>query len=308
MKFQKLSSNICLIGFLCVWCHVLKAQNIESPRFFHLNFQSFSPTERLVSKQGTVVSPNNEEPGFLLASKLLFPISLKGKTKLIGQLNYSRESIHGLYDAEAGQDKFLHFSNLGVSLITQHKYNRRTTYLSVWKFQTGSEQLFAFDRQSFSFNTTHLIQRTPNRRTKVGLGVQIAYNQRLSILPVIKYEKELGSNWKADILLPSQALFFKKLDKNRQVYMGVKGARANYLLNQTQPFEGDVYYRRLNANVLIGFERQLKGLLGFRLETGVNVPLRSGLYTVDQRWERMHSYQEGVNPYVKAGIFLAIDK
>lgn len=309
MKYRNASGKICLFSFLCILSQLVHAQNIESPRFFHLNFQNFSPTQQVVSQQGDAHSSTDDEPGFFISSKLLFPISLKGNTKIVGQLSYARESIMGVYDKETKSDRYLHFNNMGLTVIAKHKFNRRTTYFSAWTAKTGSERFISLEAEALSFNTTHLIQRQPNRKTKVGLGFQVAYNQRFSVIPVIKYEKEFGTNWKADILLPSQILFFKKLDKNRQIYAGVKGSRASYLLNNTQPFgEADIFYRRLTANVLIGFERQLIGPLGFMIEAGANIPVRSGLFNLDNRWNQVHTYQENTNPYIKAGIFLAIDK
>ena len=304
-----MSRKLCLIGLICGFCHFLKGQTIECPRFFHLNVQRLSPSERLISQNGKAINADDDEPGVVISSKLLFPISLKGKTKIVGQLNYGYESVYGLHYIEHSEGEYLSFHKLGLSLIAKHKFNRKWSYLATIKVQEGAERLLPVQKEMLGFSTTHLLQKKIDKHTEVGFGVQASYNQTISILPVFKYEKELWYNWKIDVLLPSKALVYKKLNLKERIYAGIKGSRGNYYLNETSEIPvSNLFYRRLNANVLLGYETQLKGMLGFMIEGGANIPIRDGLYTLDKTWESVHDYQKGVKPYIRAGIYLAIDK
>lgn len=308
MHCRNLSGKLCLLMLCCSLCNWLKAQNIESPRFFTLNLQSFSPAQQLISQEGKVVSPSDDEPGILFSTKLLFPISLKGKTKLIGSIEYGRERLNGLHDITEGEDEELVFNKMGLSLIAKHKINDKLSYCAAFKIKNGAEELSFSTSEAYNFSSSHILQKKVTNG-EIGLGVQIGYNQRLSILPIIKYEKELANNWKVDILLPSKALFYKTLSDMDRFYFGVRGSRGNYLLNQTNSInDASLYYRRLTVNAMFGYEKQLSGLLGVFMEAGASTPIRSGLFSVDQRWEEVHAYEESINPYVKFGVFLAIDK
>lgn len=309
MKSRSFAGKIGVICLLCLWSQVLKCQDIESPRFFKFNIQSFSPTNQLISQQGHIVSPQDDEPGYLLSSQLLFPIKLKGKTKLIGELDYGRESVYGLHNSNTEQDQFLHFSKLGLTIIAQHKFSEKVSYMAAFKAKAGSQEMFAIDNQSLSYNATHLLQNKINKKTTVGLGFQLGYNQRFAILPIVKYEKEFGNNWKADILLPSQALFYKKINDTKRLFFGIKGSRASYHINQAEILNStDIYFRRITANVIAGYEKQLAGPLGVRIEAGADIPIQSGLYRLDKTWQQVHDYQRSITPYIKAGVYLAIDK
>jgi len=309
MHVRKLPSKFCLLLFFCALCQALKAQNtIESPRFFTLNFQSFSPARQLISQDGNVVNPDDDEPGYLVSSKLLFPLSLKGKTKLLGAIEYGHEVIQGLHDIVEGEDEYLRFRKLGFSIIASHKLDKKYSYLVAVKLKNGAESLFPLDGNAYSLSTSQILQKKIDKGV-IGFGLQLGFNQQLTILPIVKYEKEWKNNWSIDLLLPSKVMFYKKLNETKRLYLGARGSRGTYLLNENHSLNLDpLYYRRLTANVMLGYEKQLKGPLGFMIEAGASVPLRSGLFSIQRRWEEVHAYQESVNPYVKAGIFLSIDK
>ena len=284
------------------------SQDVTSPRFFKVNVQRLSAPTRLISPEATSLKSPDKESNYLVDAELRFPIKLKGRTKLIGQIDYDREAVFGLYTLDENEGEDFNFHNLATALIGIHTVDDNWTYFTRFKLQNGAERLLPFQGRAVNSNFSNFLQKK-TADGMIGFGFQLSYNRTLSVLPVFQLRKDLGSDWKLDISLPQQILVNKQFSKSHRWYAGLKGSRSNYLFqDELGGATTDIYYRRITANAVLGIEKQITPLFGLMVEAGATKPLRSAVYTFENGWRKHHDFNEGIEPYAKFGIFLSIDR
>lgn len=70
----------------------------------------------------------------------------------------------------------------------------------------------------------------------------------------------------------------------------------------------DLEYRRLNVNLIAGYERMLTPLVGVGVEAGATRNFRSGVYQIEDRSIEIHNFGRSIEPYFNLKYFLALPK
>jgi len=286
-------------------CRGLKAQDITSPRFFKFNYHKLSAPNRFISPEGNTSAKEENGATYLLETQLFLPISVRGKTLIVSKLEFEHESVFGLQKTFDNQIDF-DFNSFSFQVIGFHSISEKYKYVSRLKYQIGAEDFFPVSTQAFSYSYSHVFQKVV-KDGEIGLGIQISYSRRLSFLPLIKYEKGFGNGWGIDLFLPQQIFISKQFTQRNKIYAGLTGSRSNYLIRPGLLNENSTYYRRITVNSIIGFEKQLNPLFGMMIEGGVTKNLRSGIYTIENRWNRLHNFRDSFEPYLKLGLFMSVD-
>lgn len=305
----------CLLVFLFnSICTKNWAQDIESTRFFKLNLNTLSSPNSYFSQSPYSTSASfpaqNIEPAQLIEAELRFPIQITGPTKWIGRLSYDQEFLTGFYFNPGETDQqALDFHRSQLSLTVLHEFNERFFLTTDLSLTSRSNQFLAFGNQSFIIRNTFLFE-SRQKGISIGLGASTGYSSnRFTFLPLLKYKKDLSRNWQLDFLLPAKLLAIKKLDKRNRLLFGLKGNTATYFFDdQLENTPTNVEYRRLNVNLIAGYERMLSPLVGIGLEMGATRNLQSGLYQLEDRRIEIHNFGRSVEPYFNLKFFLALPK
>ncbi len=301
----------CLFSLLIFGSKRLKCQDISATRFFTIDYQTLGAPNQLVPRQGGFVPSSAYEPNHLIKAELKFPVKLKGRTRIFGELQYNNEYIFGIYAPvdEDGVDPIkLHESSL--SFILSHKFNNGFSLLGKFGVGNSSDHFLSSDHNAITWNNSVLLQKkNANGKYGVGASCGLGFLGRLSIMPLILYQRELPRNWELDLLLPAKMLAIKKLTNSSRFLMGVKGGTGNYFLSGLAMDNlNGLNYRRLNANAIIGYERLITPLVGIGVEAGATIPLQSGIYRQERRWQEVHSFGQTVDPYFNFKVFLAVPR
>ncbi len=302
--FAKLIAAV-LCVFLALPC--LRCQDITSKRFFKLNFNTFSAPNSIFTSIPNTIAPPDYEPSHLIEAELRFPIKLKGQTKLIGQVGYNRELLSGFYVSDGDDVDLMPLHESSFSVAAFHSFKNGLSLKAILSINHQSNQFMRWSRRSFGFRNTVLLEKEKNNKS-IGLGISAGRsNGRLSILPLLLYKKELPRNWELDLLLPAKMLLVKNIKSDARLLFGARGSNGNYFFdNQIADAYEDLSYRRLNVNAIIGYERQLTPVIGIGIEGGATIPIRSGLYRLDQQWTEVHNFGKSVAPYLNVKFFLAL--
>ena len=304
--FRKVFPLACLLALVC--SH-LKCQDITSARFFKLNFNTLSSPNSIISNMPSTLVPAEYEPSHLIEAELRFPVKLKGKTRFIGALGYNRELLSGFYipPGDDGDIDLVSLHRPSLSVYILHNFGKGLGLKASLGIQSRANRFLEWNSQALAYRTNILLEKKKGKNA-IGFGTSLGYNNnRFSIVPILLYQKELSGNWSLDLLLPAKALLVKSLQASSRLLFGFKGDTADYFF--TRPvLEGydDLSYRRLNVNVIAGYERQLTPMIGIGVEAGVTAPLRSGLYQQNGAWNEVHNFGRSVAPYFNMKFFLSL--
>ncbi|MCB0586188.1 MAG: hypothetical protein KDD06_12795, partial [Phaeodactylibacter sp.] len=265
----------------------------------------------LVPRQGGFVPSRAYEPNHLIKAELKFPVKLKGRTRVFGELKYNNEYVFGIYspiEDDGVSPIKLHESSL--SFIVSHKFGNGYSLLGKFGMENSSDHFWKAGGNSLSWSNSILLQKE-NANGKYGLGAScgLAVLGRLSILPLILYQRKLPRNWELDLLLPAKMLAIKNVSNSSRFIMGVKGSSGNYYLSGLA-MDGlsGLNYRRLSANAILGYEKLVTPLVGVGIEAGATIPVQSGVYRQDKRWQEVHNFGQKVDPYFNFKIFFAVPR
>ena len=292
----------------------LCGQALAAPRFFKLHFQSLGATTAPVIPVGAqFADPEDaeeidDEPSFLFEASLRFPIKLKGKTQLFGELGHKNEFVHGFYSSEERELESLELFQTDFSLILRHRFDPSWTLTQASSLSSRSTTALDMDRNAWKFSSLAMLEKKIPHG-EIGLGTIISYDQRGSIFPVFKYQRSFERGWSLDLLLPAKALVIKDLPGNARLMGGFRGSNASHFVHPGEveiDMPGGARYRRMNVHALVAYERLLTPWLGVSTELGVNVPLRSGLYDPADPTRVIHNLQSRVSPHLKVGLFLCL--
>lgn len=291
-------------------CVKVAAQNVDAPRFFEFNLQSLSSTTTPAFGHNPVVTPSSIEPNYLFEASLRFPVKLQGRTRLIGQIDIEQESMFGFWEAAEGEVEDIHLYQNKLSFILMHDFDAQTRLYTTIRTGTGSSRALDFRVGAQSFSQMTLLEKRNDQR-KWGVGLAVTYQNRLSFLPVLKYEGPLAGKWNLDLLLPARILVNRKLSSSSRLFAGVRGSSASYLVGDNAVVS-DLYsntnYRRLDIRAVAGFERQITPWVGLRAEVGANIPYRAGLYDIDNSRTQIHDFGQRVTPHANFGFYLSLPK
>ncbi len=299
----------CLLSLMLFGARKLKCQDISSTRFFNFDFQTLGSPQQLMPRQGGLVPANAYEPGHLIRAELKFPVKLKGQTKIFGELQYNNEYIYGIYsplDDDGVAPIKLHQS--GLSFMVLHKFQNGYQLLSKVGMESSSDHFSNMGANTLSFCNSTLVQKASGNG-KFGLGASFGFDKAggLNIMPLVLYQKKLPRNWELDLLLPAKALAIKNISTSSRFFMGIKGSNASYYLSNPglENFSG-LSYRRLSTNAILGYEMMVTPLVGVGIEAGATVPVQSGIYRMDKRWQEVHNFGQKVDPYFNLKVFFAL--
>jgi len=294
---------LCLLGRICM------AQDISAHRFFSLNIQNLSTSSNLTNPNLESFPTRHNDNNFLVDASLKYPIKLRGDLKVIGTMGYERETLFGLYapSEDEGEDFTLHSAK--TSFILSYDIDPQRKFISRLSWSSNSTRLLSLDPRAASWSGTFLIEKK-SARGKFGYGAIVAYSRRLNYLPLILWQKEFRNGFGIDMLLPAKVLITKKLNSISQIYTGVKAQTAGYFVEQNLgDFQNySTNYRRTAAQAVLGYERMLNKLIGLECNVGLNLPFGSGIYSYDQKWQRLHNFNDRIAPQFKLGVFLALDR
>ena len=305
LRFPVFSS---LFVGMCFMCPKSNAQNIDSPRFFEINFQPRSAGSTPFSgNQATSPLFPNHYQDYLIDAELKFPVKLKGKTKIIGELEYKNEFVSGLYSFEENEVEHFEFTQAEVSLIAATDFNEKTRLINMINVKNNSSDIFSMNRQMMRFQYTGLLEKNTDKGS-FGFGTRISVGERTRILPVLKYETTFSNDWDMAIILPSKVMFSKKFTNDTRWTFGAKLSRSNYSLAEHSLWsehEVDTRYRRMSIDGLVRYERQLTDWVGLSLEVGASAPFKAGIYEDNDNRVELHNFNQGISPYFNVGFFLA---
>lgn len=302
---------ICLLSLMFFGARRSKCQDISATRFFNIDYQTMGSPNLLVPRQGGLVPAQAYEPNYLIKAELKFPIKLRGRTRIFGELQYKNEYVFGLYsplDEEGVAPIKLH--QPGLSIIVSHQFNEDLSLLGKFSLEKSSDRFWGADGSSFSFGNSLLLQKK-RANGKYGFGASwgVDYLGGLSIMPLLLYQKKLPGNWELDLLIPSKLLAIKNLSNSSRLIMGVKGSTASYYLSGLAMDNlSGLNYRRLNANAIVGYEKLITPLVGIGVEAGATIPLQSGIYRQGPRWQEVYNFGQKVAPYFNFKIFFTVPK
>ncbi|NND07944.1 MAG: hypothetical protein HKN87_16315 [Saprospiraceae bacterium] len=290
-----------LLNFVCI-----QAQDVDAPRFFEMSMQNAPLPQQVVNEDLRSFHSSAKETQWQLESRLRYPISLKGRTKIIGEVSYDHRGLYGFYSLAENENEEVHLHKLSMGFMSLHQLSPRSVLKSRIGIKQSSSQLSQLNGRSTLYSTTHLLEQDIDGG-KVGFGARIAYRNRLTVIPIFLYERTWANGWSFDALLPVQVTAEKLLDADKRIIMGLKGSSDNYFVANDLDFvDESSNFRRIGVNAMIAYEKQITPIFGANIEAGASVPLFSGLYKLDNRWSRTHNFQERVTPYLKVGIFCAI--
>lgn len=296
-------------------CKPATCQDLSSPRFFNFNIQSLSSgTSPLIPISALSELGHREvRPSFLYEFELRFPIKMNGKTQLFGEIGHKNEYFSGIYFYERGEEQELEALELfqtSGSLILLHQFSERWKLINVLRAHSDSNKAFDFGQRALGFNNVLMLEKKIRKGT-LGFGGLVSFNQRITLLPVLKYKAGLGKKWGLDILLPSRALVTRDFSKRTSLFFGLRGDAATYFLNGSSGLDGslaDSNFRRISINGIVGIERQLSPMVGFRAEVGASMPYRYGVFDYDQANLGLHDFQNRVSPHFRVGVFLSLPR
>ena len=130
-------------------------------------------------------------------------------------------------------------------------------------------------------------------------------------MPVFKYETTFANDWALEVLLPKKIEVSKDLTKKSRLLFTVKGSNANYSLGNRQvvnDYMASSSYKRMDIRGLVGYQRQITPLIGFSVEVGASMPLKSGIYATDKSQSELYNFKSGVSPYFNVGFFLSLPR
>lgn len=323
-KRSNLLKPCCKVKILCLLFSIflgkqLKCQDLSSPKFFKLNFQSlpFSSTPNypqlsgLSTSSSTPSSSSGLTPNFLYEVALKYPIKMKGRTKIIGEIEHRNEYINGYYSSQLDEVEELELFQTSHSLIVMHDLNNKMKFTNVLQLSSNSTQRMAFSGGALRFSNLGLVEKE-TAKGSFGVGIAVSYDSRLSIMPLLKFEADLGKNWAIEALLPSKVLFAKNLSESARFLFGIKGSTATYVINDNELVADDqigANYRRMSASGIIGYEKMLTPMVGLSLEMGASLPMRSGIYSVTNNREVLYDFDTNkISPHFRVGVFLALPK
>ncbi|MCB0579129.1 MAG: hypothetical protein KDD10_07445 [Phaeodactylibacter sp.] len=302
---------VCLLSLMIFGSKRLQCQDISATRFFSIDYQTLGAPSRLMPRQGGLAPAQAYEPNHLIKAELKFPIKLQGRTRIFGELQYNNEYIFGIYsplEDDGAEPIKLHQSSL--SFIVSHKFGNGMNLLGKIGLENSSDHFLSSGGDALFWENSLLVQKEQaNGKYGLGLSCGLDYLGGVSLMPVVLYQKKLPRNWELDLLLPAKILAVKNLSNSSRLIMGARGGAANYrLTGQAADHLSGLNYRRLNANAIIGYERLLTPLVGIGLEAGATIPLQSGIYRQDRRWQEVHNFGQKVDPYFNFKIFFAVPR
>ena len=303
---------ICLLfalGCICPCAKKCKAQSLDDPRFFDLSYQSFSTPTRPINLPGPFSSNFDPSANYMVDASFRFPISLGDKTRVLGQLSYRNEFAFGFWEPGENELDDFELRESTASVIVQNKANSGRTITNVLNVSSNSTQALSLDRKHLRFNYMGLIEWSKKEGRKMGIGAIVSVQNEVTILPVIRYNKDLGSDWSLRMLLPSKILVRKELSNRSRLIGGMRADAASYVLNGTNfgglPYEESLY-RRITIQGVVGYEYQVSKWMGLRLEGGMCMPYRMGLFDSSANNEMLHDFRDRMTPHINVGMFLSL--
>ncbi len=298
-----------MIGLLLA--SLLSAQDINSPRFFYLNVNNVSVPQQLLTPTAETQPVRDPQPALAVATGLRFPLSLFGRTKIIGEVAYDQQNLIGFYDPAEQNDDDLTLRGLAFSILVWHQLSDEWNYFSRLQGKNNSTDVFSVREKSSIVSLIQVFEKSFQKLEggKIGFGTYLAYRDRFTLLPVFYLQGKWSRQWELDILLPSKILIYHYFADDFRLLLGARGKSDNYYL-EDEDFRNiyDANFRRISANPLIGIEKQLSKLLGVGFEAGVTLPLFSGIFERDIRWKQRHSFEDKNAPYFRVTLFCSIDK
>ena len=294
-----LCALFCLIPLLC------SSQDIECPRFFKINIQNLSSVNTLSTPNAGSKSPFDRIPNVLIESKLNYPISWTGKTTILGEFSYGFEKVFGLYSPWENDDEELNLHRFSAGLLYKHQLAQGWELCGKTSLYSASNRFLRLTNRAIAWSQTTMVQRV-DENSEIGLGLYVGHNNRTTILPVVRFKMQWRNGLLLDAILPSGITLSKDIAEDQRVYIQAKGKAGNYFLDD-QPYLAftGTNYRRISVHPVLGYEKMVSRWVGFSVQVGAAIPIRSGLFQLDGNWVQIHNFREKITPQAQIGFFLA---
>ena len=293
---------------LCSIAVCALSQNLDNPRFFTLNLQSLNTINQLTNNQLSSFPVPDNDQNFLADASLRFPIKWKGNLKVIGTIGYEREAVFGLYSRNEGEGEDWDFHSVKGSTIFAYDLNPKKKLTARVAWSSSSTRFLSTTRGAQRLTGTILVENQ-TQKGAFGYGLAVSEGQSTTVLPLLLWQQELSKGYALDIFVPSRILVKKRFSSIHELYGGLRAQSAQYLFegSLSNAF-GDINYRRITIQSVLGYERMITNMIGLDVSVGVNLPYKSGVFNYDQGWKQLHDFKEKMRPQFQAGIFLAIDR
>ena len=310
-KWMKRISRLCMcVAMIFGFSKCCSCQDISAPRFFKFNYQSLSTPTQPLNVPTTLNRQLENENNYLIEASLRFPVRMGERTQVLGQLGFHNEFAFGYFsNAELETEEVELFSYSG-GIIVRHELKNGLTITNATEVSSQGSERTRFSRTAWNYSNFTLLEKNINNG-KVGLGVAAAYCNRARVLPIIRYQKQLGEKWALDIFLPVKLEATRRISKNSQLSFGIKGEAGQYALDQ-QDFgglpESDLSFNRISIRGTVGYERQISKLVGMAVEAGICAPYRMGIFARDNSATLIHNFNDRITPHVNVGLFMSVPR
>lgn len=307
---------ICTLACFKVYCQSSAQDSLRKerspysfknrPKFLELNLSSLPVLSNSLQNSQTLNSQVEQDVPLQVDAKLYFPILLKNRLNILGRIKYQRESFAPFGEEEIS-DVELGLQRTELSILGEQKLQkgRFIKFIAKAALQGDTYQNIGWNR-SLNVGIVGVWGFTNKQGDEWGAGLYVGSNMgRIRVLPAVSYDHQFNSKWRINLLLPKELKLAFKVKPDFRLKAGVEFQTASFLINQRiVPGYEALEYRRNGISYSLGAEKLLNDWLGFRVELGVNTPLRQVLVRPGEP-SRNYVWDLGnvVSPYISIGLF-----
>ncbi len=274
-------------------------------KFFEITYRNYPSANNPASNE---TDKNADGQGHLIKTKLRFPVLLKPKFKLIGEVNYNRERIY--LPESAGMFGNVQFQKLGLAFVGEKTLDNDKFLLGILSISTKSEVTsFKNIPAPNSINTVVAYGKKYDDYNKFAVGLSGSYNLgRIRASPVIMFNKRINSRNYIDALLPKSITYRHLMSNKFYFFSSIQADRSNYgLLNRTFENESNLELRRTELGIKFGLEREIHDWLWVSANVGVTKPIRNIIVAQGEPSRRyLGTFNDQFQPVISVSLFAVI--
>ncbi len=281
--------------------------NFLCPRakFFEITYRNYPSANNTASNE---IDRNANGQGHLVKAKLRFPVLLKPKFKLIGELNYNRERIY--LPESVGMFGNVQFQKLGVAFIGERELDNDRFLLGIFSLSTKSELTSLKNLPApNSVSTVFAYGKNYDDYNKLAVGVSGSYNLgRVRVSPVLMFNKRINSRNYIDALLPKSITYRHLMSNKFYFFTSIQADKSNYgLLNKTFKDESSLELRRTELGLKLGLEREIHDWLWMSMNVGVTKPINNVIVSQGEPSRRfLGTFNDQFQPVLSVSLFMVI--
>ncbi len=263
---------------------------------FNRRFQ-LDPTKEL--------SRSDIERNNLIKVGLNFPVTWMTNVKVIGSLNYKRETLNLVPGVGEFQPKTYRLYHTGANFKYQINLNEDEFILGHIGGNLRSDKL-QFSDFSYSVSVGWGKDLSPDKKIALGMGYTEAWG-RARFSPILLYDNRINEKWDLNLLLPRHARIKYYQNHGLTFFGEARGSSATYLIDHHQILPGftELEYRQRRAALNVGVEKQIIDWFWVGAQAGITIPLRSILVESGLRSrDHIHDFESQIDRYLKFTVFL----